>query len=232
MALKKDTEAIIKKLNKQQPVVYSLAWELMMAVIAIVIDHLFDQENVDPSIWKIVIGIGVIPPIIIIGGKIITFIVSSINNLKGNYSVRHYIDLFDNQICYWVMTSNSYAKILQNIKDDNNSEKKFFYQEGCYYNNKAIHLLSEMSPYIDKIFCDDSQGIKSESLVDVYRLQSLIEVMMQQQAELDSNVKDITEDLAIQKQKELNSQFRGEIKDLLDNINEYFKTNIVWRSYD
>lgn len=45
MALKKDMETIIKKLNKQEFTTLTLCWESILAFGAIIADHLFDIHN-------------------------------------------------------------------------------------------------------------------------------------------------------------------------------------------
>ena len=45
MALKKDIEQIKKKLTSQEPILFSLCWELVLALGSIITDHLFDTES-------------------------------------------------------------------------------------------------------------------------------------------------------------------------------------------
>lgn len=58
--------------------------------------------------------------------------VSALKRVKsGKYNVKGMIDIFDNQMCYWVMMCNSYCNLLSTNKDKKN-ERIFLYQEGCY----------------------------------------------------------------------------------------------------
>ena len=61
MALKKDTESIIKKLNSQEPIFFSLCWEIVLAMGAIIVDaqgvlnvlyNLYDPEAKVPRITR------------------------------------------------------------------------------------------------------------------------------------------------------------------------------------
>ena len=79
MALKKDIEQIKKKLTSQEPVLFSLCWELVLALGSIIADHLFDTENAPEWIWLTVIALAVIQAAVILGvvaGKWICSIVS------------------------------------------------------------------------------------------------------------------------------------------------------------
>ena len=55
MALKKDIEQIKKKLTSQEPILFSLCWELVLALGSIITDHLFDTESAPEWVWIIVI---------------------------------------------------------------------------------------------------------------------------------------------------------------------------------
>ena len=74
MALKKDTETIIKKLNSHEPIFFSLCWEIVIAVGAIIVDHLFDTSEVNMWVWLICATLAVIPPTIIIVVKSVQYI--------------------------------------------------------------------------------------------------------------------------------------------------------------
>lgn len=109
MALKKDTETIIKSINSHEPVFFSLCIEIIVAVGAVIIDHFFDKEAVNPWIWIIATIIAVIVPLYMVILKLVKWISAIKRVKKGKLGVRQFVDLYDNQICYYVMTSNSYV---------------------------------------------------------------------------------------------------------------------------
>lgn len=138
MALKKDIEQIKKKLTSQEPVLFSLCWELVLALGSIIADHLFDTENAPEWIWFTVIALAVIPAAVILGVVVGKWICSIVSVKKGKFNVKDSVDIFDNQISYWVMLSNAYTDMLIEDINGTNSEKEFLYREGCYYNNKSM----------------------------------------------------------------------------------------------
>ena len=228
MALKKDTEAIIKKLSSQEPIFFSLCWEIVLAIGAIIVDHLFDTEAVSVHVWIICVVLAVLPPLVILVVKITKWVIVIRQVQAGKYNVRSFVDTFDNQICYWVMMSNSYSRILSDSASRQKTERIFLYQEGSYYNNKSIQALYSMKPVIDKVFSNDSKTIIENNIVAVYRLLNILEMIHQHQATLDKCIEDIKSDDLIVEQQRINSAVQERITQFIDDINAVFGTHCVW----
>lgn len=218
MALKKDIEQIKKKLVSQEPVLFSLCWELVLALGAIIADHLFDTAEAPVWVWIMVIGVAIVPAIVILGYTAFKWICSIMLVKKGKYNVKDYVDIFDNQISYWVMLSNAYTDMLTEDMNGPNSEKEFLYREACYYNNKSMHALYRMKSNFHKIFSADISKVRKESLVDMERLFNILSVMNEQQICLDSCVKGINSK-GIKRQQDLNSDYLKELEAFLDDLN-------------
>ena len=174
MALKKDVEDIKKKINSQEPILFSLCWEIVLALGSIIVDHLFDTDQAPTWVWILVIIAAVIPPSIVIIYKVYCLQKSIHLAKKGKLKIRSYVDVFDNQISYWVMLSNSYADMLTEVVTSPNAitsdaEKEFLYREGCYYNNKSIQALYSMKSNFDKIFSSNIDEVKRNNLIDLAR---------------------------------------------------------------
>lgn len=225
MALKKDMETIIKKLNKQEFSTLALCWEFVLAFGSIIVDHLFDIRN---KIWWVAVVILALIPLIILIGKNMHELISALKRVKsGRYNVKGMVDIFDNQICYWVMMCNSYCNLLIDMKKKN--EKIFLYQEGCYYNNKSIQALYHMKPIIHKVFSNENKEIMENSNVAVYRLSSLLEMMNQYQSDLDCYVKDLKNDPVIEGQMAINEEYKKQIKQFIKDVNKQFNKKIEWK---
>lgn len=233
MALKKDIEDIKKKMNSQEPIFVSLCWEIMVALATIIIDHLFDIAHSPKWVWGIVIFIAVIPPTIALAHFIVPWIYSICRVKKGNLKIRIYVDMFDNQISYWVMLSNSYADMLTEALNDGhstNAEKEFLYREGCYYNNKSMQALYSMKSNFDKIFSYDIELIRQKNLIDLARLQNLLRVMNEQQVQLDRDIAGVLTNGTLL-QKNMNEKYLDELKDFLTDVNRTFASLVYnWDS--
>lgn len=196
MALKKDVEQIKKKIYSQEPIFFSLCWELILVLGSIIIDHLFDTEKTPEWI------------------RLVSFV------KKGNINIKGYVDLFDNQISYWVMLSNAYTDMLVREVEGTKSEKEFLYREGCYYNNKTMHAVYAMKPVFHKVFTGDLSKVKNENLVDLERLLNVLNVMYEQQKRMDDAVEGIVSP-GIKKQQELNKSYQLELKNFLNDLNAF-----------
>lgn len=219
MALKKDIEQIKKKLTSQEPVLFSLCWELVLALGSIIADHLFDTENAPEWIWFTVIALAVIPAAVILGVVVGKWICSIVSVKKGKFNVKDSVDIFDNQISYWVMLSNAYTDMLIEDINGTNSEKEFLYREGCYYNNKSMQAIYAMKSNFDKIFSMDPQKVKKDSLVDMERLFNILRVMKEQQDRLDATVSEISSE-GIKRQRELNEKYMDDLMKFVKDLNE------------
>lgn len=219
MALKKDIEQIKKKLTSQEPVLFSLCWELVLALGSIIADHLFDTENAPEWIWLTVIALAVIPAAVILGVVAGKWICSIVSVKKGKFNVKDSVDIFDNQISYWVMLSNAYTDMLLEDINGTNSEKEFLYREGCYYNNKSMQAIYAMKSNFDKIFSMDPQKVKKDSLVDMERLFNILRVMKEQQDRLDATVSEISSE-GIKRQRELNEKYMDDLMRFVKDLNE------------
>lgn len=219
MALKKDIEQIKKKLTSQEPVLFSLCWELVLALGSIIADHLFDTENAPEWIWFTVIALAVIPAAVILGVVVGKWICSIVSIKKGKFNVKDSVDIFDNQISYWVMLSNAYTDMLLEDINGTNSEKEFLYREGCYYNNKSMQAIYAMKSNFDKIFSMDPQKVKEDSLVDMERLFNILRVMKEQQDRLDATISEISSE-GIKRQRELNEKYMDDLMKFVKDLNE------------
>lgn len=90
MALKKDIEQIKKKLTSQEPVLFSLCWELILALGSIIVDHLFDTERAPQWVWIAVLVSAVVPAILILGYKVLKWINSIRLVKKGKLNITQY----------------------------------------------------------------------------------------------------------------------------------------------
>lgn len=219
MALKKDIEQIKKKLTSQEPVLFSLCWELVLALGSIIADHLFDTENAPEWIWFTVIALAVIPAAVILGVVVGKWICSIVSVKKGKFNVKDSVDIFDNQISYWVMLSNAYTDMLLEDINGTNSEKEFLYREGCYYNNKSMQAIYAMKSNFDKIFSMDPQKVKEDGLVDMERLFNILRVMKEQQDRLDATISEISSE-GIKRQRELNEKYMDDLMKFVKDLNE------------
>lgn len=117
--------------------------------------------------------------------------------------------------------SNSYAKILSEM-ESTEEEFIFIYQEGCYYNNKAMDELYKMKPAIDKVFSDIQKKVKRKKLVELQRLIDTQALIVANQNMLDRCIAPCENLLPIIEQRKLNLEYKKAFDDFVNNAEKCF----------
>ena len=228
MAIKKDIERINSKITIHDNLMLTFCIEFVITVLSVLADRILDNGIPASVIW-IIIASFVIVPLMAMLPPAVKFIKNYRSVKNGHYKIKPLIDLFDNQICYWVMIGGSFSKMVSELVDKNGeeAERVFFYQEGCYYINKSIEGLYSMQPAIDKIFYDDLKQFKSSSNrifsrdgIDLYRLFGILDLIRVYQRELNQSITDVKEKKAIEAQMSINNTWEEELKSFIETINE------------
>lgn len=171
MAIKKDIEKINKILYRRESISLSLVIEVVVSFLAVIFDHLLDPKKYpDVSFYILVVGsvFACLPLISYYCKEGVGFIRKVKLARSGIRNIQKFVDIFDNQICYWVMICNSYNSLLDKAQYED--EKIFFYQEASYYRNKCICELYKMIPVGKKVFTCDSSDCGNHSTVAKHRL--------------------------------------------------------------
>lgn len=222
MSLKKDIEGIIKRMDSQKKLKYTMCWEITVTIATLLIEEVVGMDICkNLKIWFL-LGITVLPVLIVIAIELYHFIKKILAAKKGILSVREFIDIFDNQVGYWVMMSNSYGNVLSRMSEYSREESVFIYQEGCYYNNKAMDELYKMKPIIDKVFSDNQQLIKNKKLIDVHRLYNTFNLIKRNNAVLEKMISAYEDDQAVLIQKKINQQYISAFDDFKIDVQKCF----------
>jgi len=126
---------------------------MFIAVLSFVLDHVLwtitdidtgKTEQVTPSWYWIIIAI------LLISVPMIIAIIGRYRRQKFQFDIKmvkpveYLINLFDNEICYNIMTADT---MRDHLLEENNTLRadiqKFYYIEAMYYVNKATHQLFE-----------------------------------------------------------------------------------------
>ena len=219
LSLHKDISFIKNNINKGQNDTTVLLFELLLSLISIVVDNVLANSSVDKKtrIW-IAISFGVV--IIMLG--IYWCAIKWYNYQKVKLAIKHnrmdgkhYIDEFDNSICYIAMAAHSYIEIYYISKSI--AEKQFYLLECDYYLKKCINSLFLMRNLIPNIFCKEENN-QSASLVDCTRLENVIELLKEINDFLNKN----------NYTSKLKQEYVQKINNFLDKYNHEFSCNIQW----
>ncbi len=219
MALKKDIETIAKKVGQQESLFFSLCWEVIITVSAILLDHWFGNST---FLWIAWIILALLPLVGLLLKKIFNWSSTLLSVLYKGFDTTKFVDLFDNKICYWSMICHSYSQVLLTMNTDKKSECFFIYQEACYYNNKCKQSLYDMYPVMRKIFFSDGIEAIRRHGIALYRLKNTLNIMEECQISLDKSMNDYKDDPMILEQKKINEYFEKNIQLFIKKMNTCF----------
>lgn len=173
---KKDIEEIVKNTKDKNDIQLTATIEIAMAVSSILADNLF-KENMPIYIFMPILLISIIPLIWLFTRYLIRFI--NRNKAGGDIpDINTMVNLFDNEICYYVLMADSYSEKLDNIDVDNVSNvERFHFIETCFYINKAIYNLSATSNSIDKLYTTDDRNLYANRRISYTRLKNIFNIL-------------------------------------------------------
>lgn len=176
---KKNIEEIARNTKDKNDIQLTAAIEIFMAIATLVLDNIF-SGNLDDRIWFIILIISLIPIIRLL----LIYVLRYVSQYRSGYDLpnpQDMIDLFDNDICYYVLMAESYSHEFKDLKNNNIKEftsiEKFCFIETCFYIIKAIHDLYRMSGVIDKVFSVDASDLISNRKVSLTRLKNIFNIL-------------------------------------------------------
>lgn len=236
-SLKKDVEKIAKEVKKEKKAIYCVVWEAIVFFFTFFLDHFFEinSEQNNCSLYITWIVLAVSPFVVSLLIAFIKFLSRLVKAKKGYVLTSGYVDIFDNQICYWVMIGRSYNEMLSTATDV--SKIIFYYQEASYYINKAIFELYKMAPVITKAFSDDIDKVKKEKVISISRLINVIQLILDFNPLVEiSEIGDevyikvnntklkghISHKKIVKFQKEIDEKYRNDLSDFLKQVQHLF----------
>lgn len=172
-SLKKDVENILKKLRETQAIQLSIFGEIALVVFGVAFANIFIEVEAQRTFWIVILCISVIPIIV----PLVQWIYKKAMKSKTGSDMmkpKDFVDSFDNEICYYVLMSESYYSMLvEAIAPESGVDdldiKRFYFIEASYYLNKAIADLSPISNIADKVLTSDKNSIIEKRLISYAR---------------------------------------------------------------
>lgn len=228
LSLKKDVEKISKALNKKEATEKGILFEIVITFSTIIIDK-YDETLLE-NFWALIIllSLAIIPTFSIIKEFTISKIKTH-NRTSKQYTTKELIDAFDNEVCYCVMTAESFKSMLCKLKKENTELGEFYYIESWYYINKAKSLLFMTLNKTQDVFTQDPNFIISKNMISLSRLINVAEMIENLQTSIDQ--------LAINKHinlddcynlREIHIQYDKNYKYFIDEIREKFSLTLKY----
>ncbi len=227
LSLKKDIEKIRKSIIKNQEVHHAIIFDLLIAVIAILIDKFLLPSNEASKTWIfwILLTICLIPFLVILVKNIYTFAKKRQKKYE-TYSMPELIESFDNDICYYVMMADSYNQMLIDLitQDSNNTSNlaSFYYIESWYYINKAKNKLCSMLFKTKYIFSKETSLVLKKNLISLNRLVNITLIMEDVRKSSNLLIQNKALILSDKTSVDLNALYDKFYKEFVKEINQNF----------
>lgn len=197
LSLKKDIERISHLLHRKTKYEKPIIIEILITILTLLLDKVFDLFNQCEHIKRIVFAILFIVAIITLIWLLISIVkeyfATKLGIKKSAVTIKPYVDIFDNGVCYYALTaSNFYEGLLQisvdlTAKNDQELKEKenFYFIETNYYINKSISELNKLQNVIINVFTNDAEDVIYRSRIHISRLQNIVELLLNIRKELN-----------------------------------------------
>lgn len=178
--MRNDVKYIKRNVKGSNAANWSLVIDVFLVLLAFTLDRTIGDNNTVNTIWIIISICGVSIPFIF-------FMIETIS--KKSYEMisqrvlntKELVELFDDEICYMIMSAESFNKNIKEIKKIDSRQSALFLEfyviEASYYLNKATRLILKMDNNLTSVLDEDdiSQNhISKERIVNAISLISSI----------------------------------------------------------
>ena len=213
---KKNIEEIAKNTKDKNDIQLTAVVEIFMTIASIFADNVL-SGTLHSIVWILILAASSVPIIWLLSKYIIRFWKK---NLPGSDipNSQDMIDLFDNDICYYVLMAESYSKEFSDakkIKKECITEvDRFYFIETCFYVNKAIYNLSKTANNFNVIYSDDVNELYNNRKISITRLSNLLGI-------LDSVIKIIEDNFDIISGVDKKENFRELFRKYCDSYEKF-----------
>ena len=158
LELSKELGKLSEIVSSKRGETLSITFDIAVAIFAVLVDHLLDLGGDDQITLLKITAILVFLPF---AYNLIKAILEYIIRKKTTTTViskQEAINIFDNHVCYCVLTAESYLDMLHdNANTQNINVLKFYFIETWYYLNRAKYLLSKIKYKTKYVFSNNSK---------------------------------------------------------------------------
>ncbi len=213
---KKNIEEIAKNTKDKNDIQLTAVVEIFMTIASIFADNVL-SGTLHSIVWILILAASSVPIIWLLSKYIIRFWKK---NLPGSDipNSQDMIDLFDNDICYYVLMAESYSKEFSDAKKIKKEcitdVDRFYFIETCFYVNKAIYNLSKTANNFNVIYSDDVNELYNNRKISITRLSNLLGI-------LDSVIKIIEDNFDIISGVDKKENFRELFRKYCDSYEKF-----------
>lgn len=217
---RKDIEKIANSVSASKEIQLSAFVEVMLVVFGTALSNIFSEDACIRIIWIVIL----IVSIVIISFPFVSWGYKKLQQLKkGNnpLSPKEAVDLFDNEICYYVMMAEAYLCMYRDRKNEVCAEEafqkeilRFYYIETSFYLNKAIMELQPICNMANKVFTSNQNTVIINRKIAKVRFDNVCNMIFSLYTQI-SAFEDCADPLIVN----INHQYRQILTNIITMIN-------------
>lgn len=184
---RKEIQNIRRLIRTEKAASWSIVFEVALLITGFCLDNVFSETQKTNGLWIAVSSVAVIVPILVFIAEVVIQ-KRKRNALKQVRDVHEIINMFDDEVCYYVMTAGSFLDTKIGVAKNHTNEtgtdcrelRRFYIIEASYYLNKSVGILGLMKNNLGNIVerMDlNSDRIPSVSQISFYRFQNTVLLM-------------------------------------------------------
>lgn len=189
---RKEIQNIRRIVSSDKSINWSIVFELFLIFLGFCVDNIWGKEDAPDWLWIILSIIGFVVPL----GVFCYGRYSQKEKKESEKQVRavhEMITMFDDELCYYVMTAGS---LLDSKPDDSvthgndeNELLRFYFIEASYYLNKSVSILYLMLNNFENLIepCG-AQNMYHNSKIAFYRFQNVLLLMSTMYKKIDTQL--------------------------------------------
>lgn len=179
---RKDIQSIARKLRRTQSAQYTVAIELLLVVVSVSFSNIFAEQSQVMNTYWLIVAIAAFVPFVVMFFVWIDQKTKKARTKRSLFTNRDYIDMFDNELCYYIMMAQSfYAEYIDLLKEPSETEQDksiaFCYLQTTYYLNKTVDGLCSTQNDVKKVFSTDKHSIAIGRMVALVRLLNVLSII-------------------------------------------------------
>ena len=228
---RKEIQNIKKQMKSGKLTDWTLILEIALAIISFSLNNIYSEEQAN-GLWITVSIIAIMIPLIIF---FVDVIIKKIK-IEQNKLVRdqhEIINLYDDEICYNVITAESLYSSLQskisdfgkgNLTTTQKETLLFYFIEISYYLNKSVRLIGTMKNNIENLIANpNSTVIERVNIISFSRFKNTVLLISELYESLESVQLDNERLLEIEEENEF---YRSMLTEVTKTIKNEYKIDI------
>ena len=221
---RKEIQNIRRMVRAEKVANWSIVIEIAFLVIGFCLDCIFGSEDAPNYVWVIISICAVVVPLLLLGMS--TFFQKRKKDAnKQIRDIHEIITMFDDELCYYVMTACSFLEYRKNdapgkareAQTQNREQHRFYLIEASYYLNKSVNILSLMrNNLLQLVDKPPTGGVYSGGKISYFRFENVILLM----SSLYKTINDgLGEKVAVQDILQHNERYIKRLNDVIRESN-------------